>query len=84
MGRLAKTIPLPDALKFQTLVLTRENKEVALTMSDANGAFMFKAPLTNDTYWISLDSKKYRLNESLTINQYKTENLQLTAHRVNP
>jgi hypothetical protein len=48
---------------------------IARTMSDMNGAFKFRAPLTNDTYLISLDSKLYRLNESLTIKQYKTENL---------
>jgi hypothetical protein len=77
-----ETSPLPEPLKYQTLVLSRGQSELARVMTDAQGKFIFSGEIPNGSYAISLISEHFRLNTVLNVSAYKTEGLKLIATSV--
>lgn len=71
--------PLPVPLKYQTIVLTRGQSEVARAMTDSNGAFILAGEIPNGTYSITVDSGKYSASQVLEVSNYKTEGVRLVA-----
>jgi hypothetical protein len=76
------TSPLPEPLKYQTLILSRDLTEIARVMTDAQGRFIFSGEIPNGSYSITLVSEHFRLNTVLNISAYKTEGLKLVATSV--
>ncbi|OFZ55373.1 MAG: hypothetical protein A2428_13625 [Bdellovibrionales bacterium RIFOXYC1_FULL_54_43] len=73
------TASLPLPLKHQTLVLTRENKEIARAMTDAKGEFTLTGDIENGNYTITVESNRYALSKEIAVTSYKTEGLELLA-----
>jgi hypothetical protein len=75
----AENTPLPEPLKYQTLVLSRGQSELARVMTDAQGQFIFSGEIPNGSYSITLISEHFKLNSVLNVSAYKTEGLKLIA-----
>lgn len=74
--------PLHEPLKYQTLVLTHGQTELARVMTDAQGQFIFSGEIPNGSYSITLISEHFRLKTALNVSAYKTEGLKLIATSV--
>lgn len=79
---LVDTQPLQEPLKYQTLVLTRGQTEIARVMTNAQGQFIFSGEISNGSYSITLVSEHFKLNTVLNVSAYKTEGLKLIATSV--
>ena len=76
---ISRGLPIPEPLKYQTLLLMLGKKEIARTSTDASGTFTFTGYISNDEYKIVSLSQKYPVNEFLKITQYKTTGIRLFA-----
>lgn len=76
---LVSADPLPLPLKYQKMVLTRGGSEIARSMTDSTGAFVFTGDIPNGSYSVAVDSDRYALSQSVEVSSYKTEGLHLVA-----
>jgi hypothetical protein len=49
---------MPEPLRYQKIVLMRDQKAIARVMTDAGGAFVIAAEIPNGVYVITLDCKQ--------------------------
>ena len=71
--------PLPEPLKFQTLILSKEKKEILRTRSDSQGVFTFSGDIPDGSYTLAIVSDHYRAERALEISATTTEAVQIMA-----
>jgi hypothetical protein len=69
-------------VKYQTLVLRKDQKEVLRAMSDSEGKFLFAGALENGTYTIELVSDEYEASTDLDVSEHETRGVQIFAHEI--
>jgi hypothetical protein len=70
---------MPEPLRYQKIVLMRDQKAIARVMTDAGGAFVIAAEIPNGVYVITLDSTLYKVHQLLRVDKYKIEGLRVFA-----
>ncbi|MBF0297364.1 MAG: hypothetical protein HQK51_01505 [Oligoflexia bacterium] len=68
-------------IRFQKIILLKENITICETTSNNEGFFSFSAPLNNGIYTIKLSNDKFNIEKNINVNSYSLEKVELIANK---